>query len=275
VKLTGLDLPAGLDNDTIYHIQAKGSTTLVLHATADDKTPIDLRPSQIDDNIQLNPDADTIHNATRIVGFDPDANTVTTETPHNYPDGLEISRISGIHRPPGLKGLHTYYTRAVDEKTLTLHEAPDDATPVDLHAFTYTYENVFLNPTTNLVVTNDTKWFKWLVYAMALGILITMILGVVLAFRTMKDKWPVLASLAAGFLVPILLLWIGIGQDTVSTETSAAPETSGKAEPDILKNLPKELPRELPKDLPKKLPKDLPKDLPKKLPDFPPGKKLP
>ena len=287
VKLTGLDLPTGLDNDTIYHIRAKGSTTLTLHTSEGNKTPVDLLPARIDDNIHLNPEDDTIRNATRIVGFDPKTDTVTTETPHNYPDGLEISGVSGIHLPPGLKGLHTYYTRAVDEKTLTLHKAPDDETPVDLHAFTYTYESVFLNPTTNLVVINDTQWFKWLVYAMTLGVLITMILGVVLAMRTMKEKWPVLLSLGAGFLVPILLLWIGIGQDTVSTETSAAPEQPGKSKPDapqdfpkglpgeLPKNFPKDLPKDLPKSLPKGLPKNLPKELPKNIPDFPPGKKLP
>ncbi len=280
VKLTGLDLPNGLENHITYHIQAKGPKTLTLHASKENKKPVDLLPSKIGENIQLNPEDDGNHNAARIVGFDPYANTLTTETPHNYPDGLTISRVSGIGCPPGLRDLHIYYTHIVDEKTLTLRESPDDPTPVDLQAFTYTYQNVSLNPTVRTVVTNDTKWFKWLVYAMTLGVLVTMALGVVLALRNTKGKWPVLTSLGAGFLAPILLLWIGIGQDTITDETSAAPESPGKSEPNAPKELPKGLPsalpknfpKDLPKDLPKSLPKDLPKELPKNLPGLPPGK---
>ena len=283
VKLTGLDLPAGLDTHITYHIQTKGSKTLTLHANKETENPIDLRPSKIGENIELNPEDDDNHNATRIVGFDPDADTLTTETPHNYLDGLTISRVSGIGCPSGLRDLHTYYTHVIDDKTITLHESPDDATPVDLQPFTYTYQNVSLNPTVRTVVTNDTKWFKWLVYAMTLGVLVTMALGVVLALRNTKDKWPVLASLGAGLLAPVLLLWIGISQDTITDETSAAPESPGKSEPNALKDLqkgipsepPKNFPKDLPKDLPKSLPKDLPKELPKNLPDFSPGKKLP
>ena len=284
VKLTGLDLPAGLDTHITYHIQTKGSKTLTLHANKETENPIDLRPSKIGENIELNPEDDDNHNATRIVGFDPDSDTLTTETPHNYLDGLTISRVSGIGCPPGLRDLHTYYTHVIDEKTITLHESPDDATPVDLQAFTYTYENVSLNPTVRTVITNNTKWFKWLVYAMTLGVLVTMALGVVLALRNTKDKWPVLASLGAGLLAPVLLLWIGISQDTITDETSAAPESPGKSEPnapkDIQKgipseppkNFPKDLPKDLPNDFPKDLPKDLPKELPKNLPGLPPGK---
>ena len=276
VKLTGLDLPAGLENQITYHIRVKGPRTLTLHAGREDRNPIDLLPLKIGDDIQLNPEDDENHNATRVVGFDPDADTLTTETPHSYPDGLTISRVSGIGCPPGLRDLHTYYTHVIDEKTITLHESPDDATPVDLQAFTYTYQNVSLNPTVRTVVTNDTKWFKWLVYAMTLGVLVTMALGVILALRTSKDKWPVLASLGAGFLIPILFLWIGIGQDTVTDETSAAPEQPGKSKPDAptdpQKDLPKDFPKDLPQDLPKDFPKDLPKELPKTLPDLPPSK---
>ena len=276
VKLTGLDLPAGLENQVTYHIRVKGPRTLTLHAGREDRNPIDLLPLKIGDDIQLNPEDDENHNVTRVVGFDPDADTLTTETPHSYTDGLKISRVSGIGCPPGLRDLHTYYTHVIDEKTITLHESPDDATPVDLQAFTYKYQNVSLNPTVRTVVTNDTKWFKWLVYAMTLGVLATMALGVILALRTSKDKWPVLASLGAGFLIPILFLWIGIGQDTVTDETSAAPEQPGKSKPDAPTDLPKDLPKDFPKDLPQDLPKgfpeDLPKELPKTLPDLPPSK---
>lgn len=50
---------------------------------------------------------------------------------------------------------------------------------------------------------------RWLVYAMAVALAITIALGVVLALKTMKAKWLVWAMLALGFAVPVALLWLG------------------------------------------------------------------
>jgi hypothetical protein len=38
---------------------------------------------------------------------------------------------------------------------------------------------------------------------------ITLVLGIVLAFRTMKQKWLVWMMLVLGLLVPALCLWLG------------------------------------------------------------------
>ena len=53
------------------------------------------------------------------------------------------------------------------------------------------------------------KLFKVLVIAMAIALIATVILVVVLAFRSTRNRWPVWASLSLGFLVPIVLLWLG------------------------------------------------------------------
>jgi hypothetical protein len=54
-----------------------------------------------------------------------------------------------------------------------------------------------------------TTSFKYFVYAMSAALVVTLVLGVVLAFRTMKQKWIVWLMLVLGFVVPALLLWLG------------------------------------------------------------------
>ena len=53
------------------------------------------------------------------------------------------------------------------------------------------------------------KLFQGLVVLMAVALVTTVILGVVLAFRSMRKAWPVWASLGLGVVVPVLLLWLG------------------------------------------------------------------
>jgi len=55
----------------------------------------------------------------------------------------------------------------------------------------------------------STRPFKVFVYAMAAALVVTILLGVVLAFRTMKQRRLVLLMLALGFAVPALCLWLG------------------------------------------------------------------
>lgn len=51
--------------------------------------------------------------------------------------------------------------------------------------------------------------FRILVVVMALALMATILLGVVLAFRTLRQRWIVWLSLALGIAVPILFLWLG------------------------------------------------------------------
>ena len=53
------------------------------------------------------------------------------------------------------------------------------------------------------------KMYKALVVAMAIAATLTILLGVVLAFRTLKNKWVVALSLGLGVLLPMLILWLG------------------------------------------------------------------
>ena len=51
--------------------------------------------------------------------------------------------------------------------------------------------------------------FQYLVVGMCIALIFTILLGIFLAFKTNKRKWPVYLSLALGIVVPILLLWFG------------------------------------------------------------------
>lgn len=51
--------------------------------------------------------------------------------------------------------------------------------------------------------------FKVLVVAMSVALIVTLVLGVVLAFRSVRQRWLVWLSLGLGFLMPVLFLWLG------------------------------------------------------------------
>ncbi len=53
------------------------------------------------------------------------------------------------------------------------------------------------------------KWFQYLVVAMSVALVATVALGVILAFRSTRQTWPVWVSLIVGILLPALLLWLG------------------------------------------------------------------
>ena len=51
--------------------------------------------------------------------------------------------------------------------------------------------------------------FRALVVLMALALIITVALGIFLAFRTLRQRMLVWVSLGLGILVPMILLWLG------------------------------------------------------------------
>lgn len=55
----------------------------------------------------------------------------------------------------------------------------------------------------------STKLFTGLVVGMSLALAATTLLGVVLAFQVMKKRGLVWISLALGFMVPAVFLWLG------------------------------------------------------------------
>ena len=55
----------------------------------------------------------------------------------------------------------------------------------------------------------STRLFQMLVALMAIALMLTIVLGLVLAVRTLRPPWLVWLSLALGILVPVLCLWLG------------------------------------------------------------------
>lgn len=55
------------------------------------------------------------------------------------------------------------------------------------------------------------KLFRVLVVVMSIAVTLTILLGLILAFKTSRHLWPVWLSLLLGLLLPILILWLGQG----------------------------------------------------------------
>jgi len=51
--------------------------------------------------------------------------------------------------------------------------------------------------------------FQWLVYGMSAALILATVVGLVLAFRSVKPRWPVWLALGLGVALPILTLWLG------------------------------------------------------------------
>lgn len=55
----------------------------------------------------------------------------------------------------------------------------------------------------------STKGFSALVALMSVALVITVLLGVVLAFQALKAQWAVWLALVLGIVIPMLTLWLG------------------------------------------------------------------
>ncbi len=79
----------------------------------------------------------------------------------------------------------------------------------------------------------DITLFKWLVYLTVIFSLATMVIGLLLAVRSSKDKKPAIAAVIAGILAPILLLTAG--QNQVLKPNPFHPDNAGggSSEPEL------------------------------------------
>jgi len=66
----------------------------------------------------------------------------------------------------------------------------------------YPTEHEFTKP-------SSPKLYQALVVAMAAAATATIVLGIILAFQTLRNKWPVWISFGLGLLLPAILLWLG------------------------------------------------------------------
>ncbi len=64
-------------------------------------------------------------------------------------------------------------------------------------------------PKPNVMGEYSTGLYKAFVIAMSACLLVTIALGIYLAFRSVPRWWPVTLSLALGLLLPIVFLWLG------------------------------------------------------------------
>ena len=55
----------------------------------------------------------------------------------------------------------------------------------------------------------DPRPFQYLVILMSLALIATTLIGIFLAFRFSRQKWPIWISLALGVLAPVVVLWLG------------------------------------------------------------------
>ncbi len=157
-------------------------------------------------------DAPPQHPLVEIESVDIQNDTLTLAEPGNYPPGLP-ARVINIP-PAGLDSTGTYFAHPKSPKTLTLHRTPADAktgtNPIDLTdeglpPLTFLPEN----PPPRGPASYPVATFRWFGDLMSLGVLATMTLGIILAVKVVKDKRPVLISLAVGFVFPCLLLMLG------------------------------------------------------------------
>ena len=51
--------------------------------------------------------------------------------------------------------------------------------------------------------------YRVLVVIMSIAMIVTVALGLILAFRTLRPRWPVWLALGLGVAVPVLFLWLG------------------------------------------------------------------
>jgi len=69
----------------------------------------------------------------------------------------------------------------------------------------------------------STYLFKGLVITMSVGLIFTTLLGLVMAFRFVKNKTTMALTLAAGIAIPILLLYLGEGAKKQLKSPGAPP----------------------------------------------------
>lgn len=57
--------------------------------------------------------------------------------------------------------------------------------------------------------TYSPQMFQYLIIVMSVALIVTILLGVYLAFKTSRKAWTVLIALLLGLITPIVLLWLG------------------------------------------------------------------
>jgi len=158
----------------------------------------------------------------QLKSIDPDQNAIFTFEPHGFPDQTPVRLTESGTLPEGIDAEKFYHTKTLSPSSFTLHAEPS-APAIELSGPADT--NVYIMPKVELRAYNP-KAFKLLIYLMVTGVVVTMLLGVVLAFKLTKDKRPVWAAIALGIIMPFLLLKLGQNQEPPE-EPPPGPGDSG------------------------------------------------
>jgi hypothetical protein len=87
-------------------------------------------------------------------------------------------------------------------------KSPGDAETLGEHLRTIHVDQIY--PTSHEVShPSSPKLFQAMVVIMVIGLVVTIILGIIIAFRSTKKPWPIFWSLVLGIMTPIVLLWLG------------------------------------------------------------------
>lgn len=167
----------------------------------------------------------------QLKSIDAGQNAIFTFESHGFPDHTLVRLAESGTLPEGVEPWIYYQTKTLSPSSFTLH-AEADAPAIELSGPADT--NVYIMPKIEQHSYN-TSAFKLLVYLMVTGVVITMLLGVVLAFKLTKDKRPVWAAIALGIIMPFLLLKLGQNQEPGEEEPlgSGNPNTKIPGPPGI------------------------------------------
>jgi len=123
-----------------------------------------------------------------------------------------------------IPGDPVYFVKITGAKSFTLHEKPDSQVmPIKgvPDSEVTIWENI-PSPT------YDMRWFNFLIYAMVTGVVVTMVLGVYLAFRLTPDKRPVWLAMALGLIVPYMLIKGGQNPEGGDKRLETEPTVPGQ-----------------------------------------------
>lgn len=123
-----------------------------------------------------------------------------------------------------ISGEPVYFVKITGPKSFTLHKTPDSP-PLPIEG----------QPDSEVTIwedipapSYDMRWFKVLIYAMVIGVVVTMVLGVYLAFRLTPDKRPVWLAMVLGLVVPYMLIKGGQNKDGGDKRLEAEPSVPGQ-----------------------------------------------
>ncbi len=160
----------------------------------------------------------------QLKSIDQNQNVIFTFEPHGFPDQTPVRLTESGTVPEGIDAEKFYHTKTLSPSSFTLHAEPS-APAIELSGPADT--NVYIMPKVELRAYNPSA-FKLLIYLMVTGVVVTMLLGVVLAFKLTKDKRPVWAAIGLGIIMPFLLLKLGQNQEPAKEEPLGSGDPSAE-----------------------------------------------